>query len=86
MNNFDIIDANGNQINLTCNNIEYNGNINGNNRAWFTLSAQVQQNGGPVISAIYPNASWRTDNYPFNQVVSVTVNPLGSGDVDVYIN
>lgn len=84
--NFDIRDTNGNIINLTCGNITFNGNVRGNDRAWFTLSSQIQQNGGPVLNAIYPYASWRTDNYPFNQVVSVTVNPLANSDVDIYID
>lgn len=84
--NFDINDLNGNQIILTCSNIVFNGNIRGTNRSWFTLSAPVQQNGGPVFYSIYPYASWRTDNSPFNRVVSVTVTPLANGDVDVYID
>lgn len=84
--NFDILDVNEQQIRFMCNNIIYQGIIHGTNRAWYTLSGNVTQNDGVPVQAEYRSASWRTGVHPFNPVTSVRVNPLPSGDVDIYIN
>lgn len=84
--NFDILDSYGNQINLMCTNLIYNGTVQGSNRAWYTLSGNVTQNGGAAFRAVYQPALWRTGGHQFNPVSSVTVNPMANGDVDVYID
>lgn len=84
--NFDILDTDQNLIQLRCNNIIFMGNIAGNNRSWYKLTGNVTQNDQAVVRAIYQPASWRAGTHPFNPVISVDVNPLANGDVDVYID
>ncbi len=84
--NFDIKDNNGKSLNLTFSTVTNNGNVLGNNKLWYTLSGSVQQNGGDVLYAVYPCASWSNDGENYHKVGKITVNPLASGDVDIYID
>lgn len=84
--NFNINDQNGTSLNLVYNNVINNGNIRGNNRAWYTLTGNVQQNGGNVLHAVYPYASWTSDGNTYQRAASITVNPLANGNVDIFID
>ncbi len=84
--NFDIKDINGNTLHLTYGNVIDNGTIRVNGRRWFTLTDNVQQSGGNVLYANYPFGSWTADGQNYNRVSCITVNPLQSGDVDIYID